>query len=123
MTQLTVAGEVPAWHQGDYLRKAREHAGMSQAELAEVTGISRRTVVRYESGEATVRRPQLIAWAMATGVPLAWLMNGESPRQGGPDGGSRVVRPEGFEPPTFCSGVSPVEDQLAEVVPFPGRAA
>ncbi|MFD4990789.1 helix-turn-helix domain-containing protein [Cellulosimicrobium cellulans] len=101
MTQLTVAGEVPAWHQGDFLRKAREHAGLSQAELAEVTGISRRTVVRYESGEAVVRRPQLIAWAMATGVPLAWL-NGESPRQdGGPEGGSRVVRPKGFEPPTF----------------------
>lgn len=91
MTQLTVAGEVPAWHQGDFLRKAREHAGMSQAELADVTGISRRTVVRYESGEASVRRPQLIAWAMATGVPLAWLESGHRPEPTGADLGRRVT--------------------------------
>lgn len=73
MTTLTVAGRVPQWTMGDRLRKARESAGMNQSQLEQVTGISRRTITAYEGGVRSPRRPQLIAWAMATGVPLWWL--------------------------------------------------
>lgn len=105
MTVLTVSGVVPEWTLADRLRKARESAGLNQTRLGEVTGISRRSISSYESGEAAPRRPQLIAWAMATGVPLVWLENGESPRQDGPDGGSAaLVRPPGLEPGTRWFG-------------------
>jgi len=43
-------------------------------------------------------RPELIVWAMRTGVPLGWLQNGESPHPE-PDGGL-VVRHQGLEPRT-----------------------
>ena len=89
---MNVAGAVPSWEPSDYLRKAREYAGLSQSDLAERTGISRRTISRNETGPVTLRRPQMIAWAMATGVSLAWLMNGENPRPGDPDGGERLPR-------------------------------
>jgi len=85
MTVLTVAGVVPQWTLPDRLRKAREVAGLNQSELGAVTGISRRSVSSYESGEATPRRPVLIAWAMATGVPLSWLEGDD----GGPAGRPR----------------------------------
>jgi transcriptional regulator with XRE-family HTH domain len=89
MTQLAVQGIVPEWTLGDRLRKAREASGLNQTELAEITGISRRSISKYELGEAEPRRPQILAWAMATGVATAWLEQGDS------------VRPKGFEPLTF----------------------
>lgn len=82
---MTVAGVVPAWTLGDKLRKAREHAGLSQTELEALTGISRRSIVSYEGGGRAPRRPQLVAWAVATGVPLAWLED----HDGGPGGRPR----------------------------------
>jgi transcriptional regulator with XRE-family HTH domain len=103
MPELQVAGVVPGWTVSDRLRKAREHAGLEQAELAADLGVSRNTVVNYERGRVEPRRPVLVAWALRTGVPLVWLVTGDasSPRQDGPDGGSHSVRPKGLEPPTF----------------------
>jgi transcriptional regulator with XRE-family HTH domain len=100
MNEVVVEGEAPAWTLTDRLRKAREYRGLEQAELADLMGVSRRTVVNYEAGRTTPRRPQLIAWAFATGVALDWL-EGD-------------VRPKGFEPLTFWSGVS----QLLAIVPI-----
>lgn len=116
MTQLTVAGVVPAWTLADRLRKARETSGMNQSTLGEVTGISRRSISSYESGEAQPKRPQLIAWAMATGVPLRWLENGESPRQDGPDGGSSVS-----VLPRLDSNQQPSGYTEAQVISLPER--
>lgn len=70
--ERTTSGAVPSWSLADRLRKAREHAGLSQEELAEATGISRRTVSAYEQGHP-VKIPFLIAWAMACNVDMAWL--------------------------------------------------
>jgi transcriptional regulator with XRE-family HTH domain len=73
MTQVTVQGAVPVWTLMDRLRKARESAGLSQAELGDATGLSRRSIAGYEGGEREPRRHHLIAWALATGVSLEWL--------------------------------------------------
>jgi transcriptional regulator with XRE-family HTH domain len=78
------AGDIPEWTLADRLRKAREHAGMKQIELANATGIARSSIVNYEGGKAEPRRPVLAAWAMATGVPLDWLRD----RPDGPNGTS-----------------------------------
>jgi transcriptional regulator with XRE-family HTH domain len=77
MSTLTIAGVIPAWTLADRLRKARESRGLTQTELVELTGISRRAMSRYESGVTIPRRPHVIAWAMATGVSLEWLETDE----------------------------------------------
>ena len=104
MTTSFDAGRVPEFDVHDRCRKARESAGMNQSEFAELTGISKRSISGYESGARAPRRPQLIVWAMSTGVPLQWLETGNAPSPGGDGAGG--VRPEGFEPPTFCYGHS-----------------
>lgn len=58
---------------GDFLRKAREFAGLSQVELADRLGIDRNTVRDAEQSVRPVRQERVVAWAMATGVDLAWL--------------------------------------------------
>lgn len=67
---------IPEWTVADRLRKAREHAGMKQSELAEEIGVSRNSISNYESSVVAPRRIVLNAWSRATKVPLAWLMTG-----------------------------------------------
>lgn len=69
--------QVPEWTLADRLLKARTSAGMGQAELAKITGLSRQTVSNYERGIVTPRRSGVTLWALATGVPLGWLLTGE----------------------------------------------
>jgi transcriptional regulator with XRE-family HTH domain len=91
---------VPAWTIGDLLRKAREHAGLEQTELAEDLGISRATVSNYERGHVRPRKAVVMAWAMRTRVPVGWLQTGQNPRQdGGPDGGSTLPRLDSNQKP------------------------
>lgn len=68
------APQVPEWTLADRLVKARHHAGLEQDELAEAIGIARSSLSAYENGRRTPRRPVLLSWALATGVPLEWLM-------------------------------------------------
>lgn len=74
---------MPEWTVTDRLRKSREHAGLDQQQLADKIGMARTTVSNYENGITPPKRPILLSWAMATGVPLKWLQTG----QRGPDGG------------------------------------
>lgn len=85
-------GNAPTWTVGDRLRKAREVAGYSQLDLAERVGIGRRSVTNYESGTQTPKRPVLVSWALATGVPLPWILTGiESEHGDGPGCGDVVT--------------------------------
>ncbi len=82
------AGRVPSWTLADRLRKARENAALSQQELAEATGISRRSISAYEGGSGDPKRPALLAWSLTTGVSYEWLKTGEaSAGDEGPGGG------------------------------------
>lgn len=69
-------GIIPEFTLGDRLRKAREHAGLDMRDLAAMIDIHRQTVARYESGDATPRRPVILSWSLATGVSLDWLTFG-----------------------------------------------
>lgn len=71
------AGQVPQWSVQDRLRKAREHAGLTQLELAESIGVARNSVSNYESGATKPRQIVLNQWSLATGVPLSWLQLGD----------------------------------------------
>ena len=92
MTTQTVAF-VPVFTVGDRLRKAREHLGMSQAEFALLTGISRRSISSYESGEAHPKRPVLFTWAAHTGVSMQWIETGVGSN---PDDGGAGQQPSGY---------------------------
>jgi transcriptional regulator with XRE-family HTH domain len=71
---------VPQWTIGDRMRKARENAGLKQADLAAEIGIGRTSAVNYESGHSVPSRPVLLAWALRTRVPLEWLCGDDGPR-------------------------------------------
>lgn len=92
MTTQADWGHIPERTIGRRLRDAREDTGMSQSEFAEATGISRRTISRceQETDPVAIKRPTLLAWAMATGVPLSWIQTGIVPAGG--DGGSALER-------------------------------
>lgn len=60
------------------LRLARDAAGFHQDELAELIGISRRSVVNYEKGLHRPPRPVILSWALATGIDLFWVLTGET---------------------------------------------
>lgn len=75
MTAAT-QGRIPTWTVADRCRKARESAGYEQAQLADLIGVSRATISNYEGGRTQPRKIVLNAWAMATGVPVAWLRDG-----------------------------------------------
>lgn len=85
-TQVDYSDAIPAWSLGDRLRKAREHAGLEQAEMARELGTSRTTVGNAERGDRTPRRSLVMAWSLRTGVPLVWLETGEAPAPDGDDG-------------------------------------
>lgn len=77
---------------------SREVAGVEQAQVAEILGVSRTTISNYERGYTSPRRATLLAWAMATGVDADWLMTGaESPAPSGPGGGAEWA-PRGSNP-------------------------
>jgi len=73
MTEATSPATVPAWTLGDRLRKAREHAGLKQTEMAEEIGIGRSSIINYEKNAAIPPRSVLIAWALRCGVDYEWL--------------------------------------------------
>lgn len=77
MSMQPSTNRIPEWTVADRLRKARESAGLSQADLAELTGISRRTISSYEQG-STPKRTNVLAWAMATGYPYTWITDGST---------------------------------------------
>ncbi|EPD31906.1 hypothetical protein HMPREF9306_01462 [Propionimicrobium lymphophilum ACS-093-V-SCH5] len=85
MTQLAVspefAGLVPQLTVSWRLRMAMEQAGMTQGDLAEAIGTARKTVGRWIAGNIRPPRGQLMACAMATGVPYVWLDKGIDPSQ------------------------------------------
>lgn len=67
---------IPSWDIADRLVKSRKAAGFEQAELAERIGIARSALSSYENGHRTPRRPVLLSWALATRVPVEWLITG-----------------------------------------------
>ena len=85
----------------DRMRKSLRLSGIGVQEMAGYLEVSRNTVGTWINGRITPSAQTVRLWALRTGVPYEWLRDGKNPRQDDPDGGSRDVRPKGFEPPTF----------------------
>lgn len=111
MTSAYESGNVPEIQVHHRLRIAREFAHLEQQQLADRIGISRNSVSSAELGRTKPRKITLNAWALATGVPVTWLITGQTPgRPGdGPGGGLRDIPDHG------------TADYRAVIVPFPAR--
>lgn len=68
-----------SWNLHDRLHKSLRVSGHTALSLATVLGLHRNTINSYLSGKTAIDRRTLIAWAFATGVPLAWLETGDGP--------------------------------------------
>jgi transcriptional regulator with XRE-family HTH domain len=73
---MTIATGIPQFTRGDRLRKAREIMGLDRSQFADLIGIHRDSVARYEKG-TKVRPIVLRAWSEVTGVDRAWLEHGD----------------------------------------------
>ena len=60
---------------GAEIRSARARRGYSQGKLAELSGISRNAIVRFESGERSIDIVRLFALAEALGVNPGALLD------------------------------------------------
>lgn len=69
----TVNGAIPTLSAGDFLRKAREFAGMTQGELAAALQLDMKTIRDHERDVRVPRSERVYAWARATGVDEGWL--------------------------------------------------
>lgn len=80
MNTLYSPGAIPVFELRHRVRLAREHASLSQGELAEASGLSRPGIAKIEQGSTKPRRTTLLLIALATGVDSYWLETGESPK-------------------------------------------
>lgn len=67
---------------GGRIRKARELAGLSQAELGRRMETSQTDISRWERGVVMPRLSTLLAIAKACGVSTDWLLTGRNEEQG-----------------------------------------
>gem|GEM_PF-6779467 len=77
-------------------------AGLEQAEVAKLCGLSRNTISAWENGRNEPSASGLIRIARITGQSLDWFaegVNDVAPAEAGAT--NWEVRHEGFEPPTF----------------------
>jgi transcriptional regulator with XRE-family HTH domain len=59
------------------LQQSRRWVGLRQEQIADVVGVTRRTVSSWEHGITTPSVDQLLAWARATGFPPSWFLPDE----------------------------------------------
>lgn len=89
-TPLDTPTEQP-FHMGDRIRKAREHVGMDRQTFAELIGVHRETLAKYEeTGKA--KKSALISVAWNTPIRLEWLESGALPWLKDPEGSTPNVR-------------------------------
>ena len=70
---------------GDRLAAAREHAGMSQSDLARRLGVRAATLRGWEDDLSEPRANRLSMLAGLLNVSMGWLMTGEGEGIGAPD--------------------------------------
>lgn len=79
MTSAYDQGSCPTVEVYHRMRIARQHAGLEQGDLAERIGVSRNTISNAENNRVQPRRLLINAWALACGVPVSWILTGQTP--------------------------------------------
>ena len=89
---------------GRRIKAARALAGLEQVELAERLNVARGSIGNWEAGRSEPSATLFVRLAQACGVALEWLAEGVNDETAPAVAGAvQSVRPEGLEPPTFCS--------------------
>lgn len=60
------------------LKQLREDAGLTQAEIGKITGVSNKAVWRWEQGASLPKMGSVQKLADFYRVPISWLIEGES---------------------------------------------
>lgn len=83
---LMLKAEVIQVTLGEQIRKQRKQKGMSQEKLAELVGVSRQAVTKWEAGQTAPSTQNLFQLAQILGVTVEELVSpqGEKPPQGQP---------------------------------------
>ncbi len=91
MTNAQPSAAKLQWTRGDRLGKSLRYADVSNAEMAEILGVSRNTVGNYIADRTPITDGYLRLWAMRTGVTYDELKYGlsETPE---PEPGESVTR-------------------------------
>jgi transcriptional regulator with XRE-family HTH domain len=93
----------------DKIRKAREHAGLSQQELADRLSVTRTSVINWERGHTRPLRLILRLLAAETGVDEQWL------GQEGPLISLQTDIPAGIPAQPATPGHTPVENEITRL--------
>ena len=91
---------------GDRLARARDHADMTQAELARRLGVKHVTIRNWESDRSEPRANRLQMLSGLLGVSIIWLMTGEG--EGAPSQVEQVA-------PASGEMSTDLKDMLAEL--------
>ena len=92
MTSAYDQGRIPDFEMRHRLQLAREFAGYDRDQLATAMEVSRNSVYNAETGRTMPRKILLNAWAMACGVPVTWIITGQSPADHpGPSSGLGII--------------------------------
>lgn len=130
------AGDAVLAHVAGNLRALRAAAGLSQAEVAERSGLSRRMLVALEGGDTNISLARLSRVAEALGVTFARLVR-EPEAEGRPPGKATVWRgaapesratligaaPGGRDPEFWLWAIAPGDRYAAEPDPAGWREA
>ena len=76
---------------GDSLEAAREHAAMSQSDMAKRLGVKVSTLRKWEQDLSEPRANRLSMMAGLLNVSIMWLLNAEGEGISGPDDGSYIA--------------------------------
>jgi transcriptional regulator with XRE-family HTH domain len=100
MSMSTEGAFIPEWDLADRLAKALRACGLSAHEMADYLGVHRNTVSAWMNGRTPPSIQSVRLWALRTGVPFEWLLDGtmKSPPSPPPPGGQ--VRDKKRKPPT-----------------------
>ena len=83
-----------AFDKADRFRKSLRVTDITVQEMADYLGVTRGTVGNWINGRVAPSMQTTRLWALRTGVPYAWLEDGETPTPAPP------VPPVGLEPTT-----------------------
>ncbi|WP_369290572.1 helix-turn-helix domain-containing protein [Propionimicrobium lymphophilum] len=98
--EMMTLGQVPELTFEWRLRMAMKQAGMTQNDLADAIGMQQRTVDRWLNRGVTPKRGQIMACALATGVPVVWLDKGIDPSQVDSDLSDQLPRLDSNQEPS-----------------------
>ncbi|SIK17187.1 Uncharacterised protein [Mycobacteroides abscessus subsp. abscessus] len=111
------------------LRMEFARLGLSDSEAARRAGLSQDRMSRRMTGKTPFDVNDLDVICESLNISFGYVMTGARPIPGndGPDGDGGVVRPKGFEPLTFWSGVSTMSEvrfsRHLPILTLPVRAA